>query len=343
MKKIDKIEDKNIKLKVLATATTLSFLLAGFKIISLQRELKETLLEEQELLEEYKELLEEYNKIKQEQRQPIQTNPSNEVTNVSYTYYDKVNPIKAINNNEELSLVFENQDEMISFYSKVFQLNGEIIRDKILELENNDPYSWYYGNILDRKCYETEEQAIARTIANISEHPEDFDLIEEDIREENYELSEYLPEELICKFSDVIGINPNIALAIAYGECGSSLDSYNFTHNHNAAGIHPRDGYTGPTTSEGYVIYRNEAEGLFRFVLLLHDDFYVDVDSNRDRINTMSYTFCSSSEHWRSMVGGIFSTLEENGSDYYYNNFNYQDRELIYPEKQKQYTIKDRL
>ncbi|MBQ9018702.1 MAG: hypothetical protein IJ097_00080 [Bacilli bacterium] len=316
-------DNSNIKLKVLATATTLSFLLTGFKIVSSQKKLNKTLSKQHELFDEYT---------------PVKLN--NEITNTSYKYKNKTIPLKTINNNEELSLIFENQDEIISFYSKVFQLNEQIVKDKILELQNNNPYSWQYGDMLNKISYETEEQAIARTIADISAHPEDFDLVEEEIRKDNYELEEYLPEELICKFSDVIGINPNIALAIAYGECGSSLDSYNFTHNHNAAGIHPRDGYTGPTTSEGYVIYLNEAEGLFRFVLLLHDDFYVDIDSDIDRINSMSYTFCSVPDHWRNLVGGIYYDLEENGTDYYYTTFNYQGRDLVYPETpQKTYVI----
>ena len=236
---------------------------------------------------------------------------------------------------ERLNLTFYTTNDMIAFYCKVFQVNDEIISNKIYEMIDSNPTD-YANNILNGIEYDSEEQAIARTIANISLFPEDFNLTEEEIREEEYKLDGYIPEELIYKFSQVIGVNPNIALAVAYGESGTNLDSYNFTTNYNVGGLHRRTGDPFPTTSEGYVIFRNPADGLFRFILVLHDNFYVTEDSDRTKINSMANSYCEIPDHWRSLVGGIYYNLEENGYDYYYMNFNYQDRDLIYPTDENQ-------
>lgn len=236
---------------------------------------------------------------------------------------------------ETLNLTFNTQEEMISFYSKVFQLNEDIMANKIEELINSDYTSWMNGNMLNGIAYETVEQAIARTLADISLRPEEFNLTEEAIRTEEYELSDYIPEELIYKFSEVIGVNPNIALAIAYGESGTSLSSYNFRTNYNVAGLHRRTGDPSPQTGEGYVIFRNQADGLIRFTMVLRDHFYVTSDSDINRINRMSNSYCAVPGHWRNLVGGIYCNLESNGYDYYYTTFNYQDRDLVYPETEE--------
>lgn len=235
--------------------------------------------------------------------------------------------------NAVVPLEFTTREEMISFYCRVFQLNEEIISNKINELINSDPYGWEYGYMVSGQTYETEEQAVARTICDMSVCPENFNLVEEEIRLEEYELSQYLPEELIYKFSQVVGINPNIALAVAYAESGRSLSSYNFTHNYNVAGLHRRTGDPSPTTSEGYIIFHNPADGLFRYTTILHDYFYVDVDSDINRINTMSNSYCapSAASHWRSMVGTMYNEAVNYGFDYSYNTYTYQDRDLIYP------------
>ena len=128
-------------------------------------------------------------------------------------------------------------------------------------------------------------------------------------------------------------MHSNIALAIAYGESGTSLSSYNFRTNYNVAGLHRRTGDPSPQTREGYVIFRNQADGLIRFTMVLRDHFYVTTESDINRINRMSNSYCAVPGHWRNLVGGIYCNLESNGYDYYYTNYNYQDRDLVYPNQ----------
>ena len=232
----------------------------------------------------------------------------------------------------KLNLTFHTVNEMIAFYSKVFQLNDEMVGNKIYEYINENPTAWDNDNILNGEEYDTKEEAIAKTIADISNFPEDYGFDEYEIATEEYELGHFKPEELIKKFCrDVLKTNEEVALSIAYAESGTKLDSYNFETRHNVGGMRRRTGDPHPTTSWGLVIYKNEAEGLYRFVETLHNNFFVDSDSGADRITSMSYTYCEDPAYWRNLVFGIYYNVVDNYS-YYYDAYNY-DRDLIYPEE----------
>lgn len=237
---------------------------------------------------------------------------------------------------EVLKLYFTTEDEMIDFYTKVFQLDETAVGNKIYELIDEDRDAWENNNVLNGEEYDTKEQAIARTIADISNFPEDYGL--EDIEVDEYKLDGYNAYELIYKFSDVIGVDPYIAEAIACGESGTELNSDNFQIRHNVGGLRRRTGDPHPATSWGLTIYKNEAEGLYRFVTILHDNFFVDEDSGYDRIVSMSSSYCEDGPYWRNLVGGIYYKLVDNGYDYYYEMYN-DDRELIYPPEETEKTL----
>ena len=347
----------DIKLRALSISTACLMLATGFRLLSIHNQKKDLLEEKTTLEAEYNDLAIKYDSITNELIQndivydvvdvqeingrtvyfiPEQEEIIEEVELPVYVDYNSDENVMAEDGwlhdgVERLDLSFSTTNEMIAFYSKVFQVDDETIANKIYEMINNNPTD-FDNNILNGVEYESQEQAIARTIADIALFPENYNLTE-DIYVEEYELDGYLPEELIYKFSEVIGVNPNIALAVAYGESGTDLDSYNFTTNYNVAGLHRRTGDPSPSTSEGYVIFKNPADGLFRFILVLHDNFYVTEDSDRSKINSMATTYCEVPDHWRSLVGGIYYNLVTYGYDYYYMNYNYQDRDLMYPEE----------
>lgn len=239
---------------------------------------------------------------------------------------------------DKVVLDFYDVNEMITFYSKVFQVNSTMVGNKIYELIELDEKSWENDNCLNGEYYDSKEQAIAMTIADISNYPADYGFDEYELATEDYELNQYEPEELIYKFSDVIGINPYIALSIAYGESGTRLNSDNFEIRHNVGGLRRRSGDPHPATSWGLAIYKNEAEGLYRFVEILHDNFFVDKDSGIERIRAMSYSYCEDANYWYNLVGSIYYNMTEYGYDYYYNTYNYS-RDLIYPSENKEKTI----
>ena len=219
---------------------------------------------------------------------------------------------------EEKDLEFDTYREMCNFYSKVFELKEDVIYNKIEELISEEPYAWTYANVINEESYQTKDQAIARTVYNIYRTPEDFNLIKEDIINENgYLLEDYLPEEFLYKFSMVLDVNPYLAMSIGYCECGRKLDSTNFIKNHNIGGI---------TGNNGYIKYLNEAEGIFRFIIMLHDNYHVNLQSGKKKISSMASTYCSLPDHWNSTVSSIYSELLNYGFDYSYKRRKLQNR-----------------
>ena len=221
----------------------------------------------------------------------------------------------------DYNLDFGTIDEIISFYSKVFELKEDVTSELIYDILDNNSYGWQYGQYINGVEYNDIEEAIARICCDISYYPEDYGLTEEDIRSlDGYQLDQFLPEELIYKFSTLLGVNPNIALAIAYAESGRCLDSLNFQNNNNVGGI---------VGSNGYVHYRNQATGLFKFIMMLSDKYNVTMESGSDKINSMASSYCEIPDYWINLVGGIYYELDNYGYDYSYNTYNYQDRDLI--------------
>lgn len=231
----------------------------------------------------------------------------------------------------ELPLDFTSVDQMTTFYSSVFQLDQEVIDSKINELIEQNSDAFYENNELNGISYDTREQAVARTIRDIYWHPEEYNIDLDSIRTNEYDLTDYSPEELIYKFSHVMGVNPYIALAVAYSEAGRGLDSYNFRTNFNVAGLHPRRGYNRPTNRNGYIIYQNPADGLLDYVVILHDYFYVEETDGIDRINTMSRSYSEVPSHWRSLVSSNYYNLINNGFASNYLSRNPED-DFLYTE-----------
>jgi len=231
----------------------------------------------------------------------------------------------------ELPLDFTSVDQMTTFYSSVFQLDSETIDNKINELIEQNSDAFYNNNELNGVSYDSVEQAVARTIRDIYWHPEDYNIDINSIRTNEYDLTDYSPEELIYKFSHVMGVNPYIALAVAYSEAGRGLDSYNFRVNFNVAGLHPRRGYNRPTNRNGYIIYQNPADGLLDYVVILHDYFYVEATDGIDRINTMSRSYSECPSHWRNLVTSNYYNLINNGYESNYLSRN-PEEDFIYSE-----------
>lgn len=368
MKKIDK-DNKELKIKILSLTTAIMVLATGFKIVYAKDKIEDLTLENEQLQDEFQEVLNEELRISHENMNndknyivtdeveiggrtvifvkeptpnPTITPTPNPTVMPKYVdteseefimaedgVYHEVESIKKVD--------FASIDEMIDFYTKVFQLNESAVGNKIYEMINEDKNAWENYNILNGNEYSSKENAIARVIADISNFPEDYGFDGDEIATESYELDDYEPEELIYKFSDVIGVNPYIALAIAYGESGTRLDSYNFQTRHNVGGLRRRAGDPHPATSWGLAIYKNEAEGLYRFVTILHDNFFVDSDSGIERINAMSGSYCEDGAYWRGLVGSLYYNLTGNGYSYYYDKYN--DDELLYPTENFSKTI----
>lgn len=229
---------------------------------------------------------------------------------------------------KEHSLKFETTDEAISFYSKVFELNEDVSSEVIKSVFGNEEYNLKDPVETEDTEYISYEEGISRVLRDLSSSPDNYGYSEDEVRSENgYELDYYYAEELIYKFSDVLDVNPYIALAIAYGECGRNLDSYLFVNNHNAGGI---------VSNGGFAKYRNEATGMYEFVNLLHNKYYVDSESDYSTLKNMAYSgYSENPSHWIGLVGSIYYDLCENGYGSTFYNRRYDGRDLIYCDEEE--------
>ena len=152
---------------------------------------------------------------------------------------------KKVNANEikvpEIEVDYNNRpistDEAIEYYCNVFELKYDVIHDKIYEMI--EPHAWQYGNSINGKCYKSMEQAILMTVRDIYNNPEDYNLTTDEINSGIPYEPTMEAEEMIYKYSYLYDINKDIALSIAYCECGTDMDSDNYLSNNNPAGIGP--------------------------------------------------------------------------------------------------------
>ena len=227
---------------------------------------------------------------------------------------------------KEHTLNFKTTEEMVSFYSKVFELNENVSAAVIYNIIGNNNYSLDTEVELNGTTYNSLEEGISRILHDLSKSPSSYGYSEDDVRsKDGYQLDYYYPEELIYKFSKVLDVNPYIALAIAYGECGRNLDSYLFVNNHNPGGI---------VSNGGFAKYRNEAAGMYEFTRLLHDRYYVRADSGYNRIKVISNGYSEEPSHWRNLVGSIYYELCDNGYGSTFYNRRYEGRDLIYSDEE---------
>lgn len=218
-------------------------------------------------------------------------------------------------------LEFDNVDEMISFYSDVFEINESTAKKKFEEIILKDIIGWENDNIINGKKYKSKEEAIARLMHSISKNYKDYGIKKKNIKSnEKYQLNKYIPEELVYKFCDVLDVNPYIAMAIGYTESGRNLKSGLYVYRHNIGGI---------KGSHGFVKYKNEAEGLFSYVKMLHDKYHVTSESGKKKIDKIASKYCPASDTWENIVKDIYNELYKKGYDHNYQKYHKKGRDLI--------------
>lgn len=167
-------------------------------------------------------------------------------------------------NNEDQ---FKTTDYYISYYSKRFGLNDEIIHDKIYELADNfssENYGWKYAYALDGEAYDNKETAIMKTVYKIWSNPSAYNFTDDEMdnlyKSYNINESNIKEEELIAKYSEVFKVNKEVALAIAYYE-SYYFTSSNYYNNNNPAGLGPHDYF--PSKEAGIIEYCSRLNYLY--------------------------------------------------------------------------------
>ena len=164
------------------------------------------------------------------------------------------------------------EEKLVSIYSKVYELDEEVVINKFREMtgnfldwkeqhvivnENLSNYDYkYYYNINDKR-YDNLEIAVLETVRNISRNPGNYDLTYEDVSSYEDYTTDKCGEEILKYYCDLLKINESAALPIMYEECYTDLSSYAYVYQGNPGGMGP-----GNT-------YKNIEVGIIEFIYLL--------------------------------------------------------------------------
>lgn len=201
------------------------------------------------------------------------------------------------------------EEELVRKFANIYEINEDIVLSKLKELTGDfNNYNWNQNYGVYENKYENEELAILSTVRDISKKPEKYNLTKEELEtNKEYETNEYY-EDLLAHYSELLGVNKEIALSISYTECGSNLDSSNFLNNNNPAGLGP------------YNYYNNIEHGTIEYVFFLKNSCGCTKESDISFFYNLGPSYCpGGSDHWISMTTSFYSNIS---NDYYYYAYN---------------------
>lgn len=238
----------------------------------------------------------------------------------------------------EYKQVKSEEEQLIEDYCKVFELNEEVVFEKIKRLTGNFKYwkksvptvneektgiEYKYIYELNDKEYYNLEVAILETVRDISKNPEYYNLTYEDINSEYEYTTNKSGEEILKYYCDLEEINEYAALPIMYEECYTDLSSDAYLYDNNPAGMGP--GYS----------YKNIEVGIIEFVCLMKYDNLYKFDEKTDNsvYNRIGSVYCTSgTDGWISHTNEFYYGIEDN---YYYYADLYERKHVDYKEKIK--------
>lgn len=206
------------------------------------------------------------------------------------------------------SLIPDNVKALLMNYCTIFNLDynkvSELYYNHSLTLAGVSSLNEF--NVVDSIQYESTEEAVLTFIYNIYFNSKDYGLNRKDlINGQNYEMQMSF-EECISKYCDLLHIDKDIALSIAYAECGAPATSHNYLVNNNPAGIGPN------------IHFANKEVGIIYYAFLLRDSYGLTIESNEDFFRRVGKVYCTvGTDHWISMAKSFYSDVSD---DYYFYN-----------------------
>ncbi len=198
--------------------------------------------------------------------------------------------------------------DKITYYSNVFGLREDVVYDHLDFLLNESENNEEFLNMnADLKVITT-----CRDIYYSDDYSEEFTS-----NDKIYEVT-LSPEEMVEKYSEIYGINKEVALSIVYCECGSDVNSYNYRVNNNPAGL-------GPS-----MYFENKEIGIIYFINLLKENYGCDKDSGTEFLRSIASTYCEIPDHWLNLTIPFYNNICE---DYYYNNPDVKQNNVAYTSK----------
>ena len=210
-------------------------------------------------------------------------------------YAEPTDSIESIDYN----MIPEDAKGILMYYCNVFNLDYNQVSNLLLN------HSLLIGspsiNVIDGVPYESTEVAILTFIYNVYFNSKQYGVSRNEITNgQNYEMHTTL-EECLDKYCKLLHINSDIALSIAYAECGSAMDSYNYLARNNPAGIGP------------HMHFANKEVGIIYYAFLLRDSYGLTNESGPEFFDRIAGTYNKvNTNHWISMAKGFYNDVTQN-------------------------------
>ena len=155
--------------------------------------------------------------------------------------------------------------------------------------------------------YGSSEEAILSFVYDIYFNSKQYGISRNDIINpiSNYEMTSSL-EETILRYSNLLGIDYEIALSISYAECGVEADSHNYLVNNNPAGIGP------------HMKFANKEVGIIYYCFMLKNKYNLTPKNDENFFGKVANIYCKENpKHWINLTNGIYSNVQ--GNYFYYS------------------------
>ena len=221
------------------------------------------------------------------------------------------------------TLPTDSNDDIITRWSNVFELDDKIVKDIIYDktnnLTNDEVLNDYYDGYTDDNNY---TRAIINFVRDIYSNPEDYGYTSSEIESDIDFETVLTPEEQVVILSDIFDVNPFIAEAIMICEWGHPNTRNPETYN--------VFGWSGASNTP------NRTVSMIYAISGLNTSYDVTKYSDEDKIDSMATTYCPpNADNWRSMVRYNYALLRDNGifndyseddiEDFSLMNFTYYD------------------
>lgn len=207
-------------------------------------------------------------------------------------------PVYAKNNNT-IEKNIDNDDltllEAVEKYGKIYSIREDALLDTVDFVTNG------YNDLID----DNWEKTVLDCAKNLYEDSRDNGYYDKITTNEPYEVTED-PEILIEKYSDLIGSNKYIVLAISLAEKEPHTylrDDWNYSTN----------GILGGLCSPSH--FENQEIGVISYIYTLRDNYGVTDKTDETILSSMAPIYCPpNSYNWEhNLVKPIYNELKENG------------------------------
>lgn len=204
------------------------------------------------------------------------------------------------------------EQQLIEEFSHAYNINSEIAYKIAKEKTNNftDPEYLKTNNIKGttfggvEKTYQTKEQGLLLFIRNLAQIPSTFGVTKEEITNNSNYSSAETYENMTKRYSEIMGMDPALNLAIMYNE-SAIFKSDMFLYMNNPGGLKNGDYFWNFNTKE---------EGIIETVVTIYRLFY----GKNYTIEKMGSIYCpEGTSEWINDVSYFYNEINNNPNNYF--------------------------